>query len=184
MRKTIFFLTVIALYSFDHCRGQDNELIDQTVYLIGNTATREFNTTNLASLHDYVSKEVNPFTILHPGDITNPDQPDEWTGDLHILYNLSNGGNHGRMLFVPGDKDWNNSGRDGLKMVREVDFTSRRSPVITCLVYSLSLPLRRNCFSGLDLDLCWTINPAVPALHIPGAYPSFPLRRGDPMLLP
>ena len=121
MRVAIIFLTVIALYSFDYCKGQGNDAVDQAVYLIGNTATRELNERNLASLQKYLSKEENPFTILHLGDITNPDQPDEWAGNLDILFNLSNGPEDSRMIFVPGDKDWDNSGRDGLKMVRKLE---------------------------------------------------------------
>ena len=121
MKHAILFLFIIVFCSSDFCKGQENDPADQTVYLIGNTATREFNRTNLESLQKYLSEEVNPFTILHLGDITDPVQSGERAGDLEILYNISNGNGHGRMLFVPGDKDWNNSGRDGLKRVRELE---------------------------------------------------------------
>ena len=121
MRKAFIFLTITAFCSFDFCKGQGKNTVEQTVYLIGNTATRALNEKNLASLKNYLSLEEDPFTILHLGDINNPDRPDEWAGKLDILFNLSNGPDHGRMLFIPGDKDWDNSGREGLKMVRNLE---------------------------------------------------------------
>ncbi len=68
MRKTLF-LTICALISANYCIAQENDSIDQVVYLIGNTATREINETHLTLLHEQLLTENNPYTLLHLGDI-------------------------------------------------------------------------------------------------------------------
>ncbi len=121
MRKTIIFLAISISISTDFCLAQENEGIDQVVYLIGNTATRDINETHLTLLQEQLLKEENPFTILHLGDIVRQGQPDNWENGLNLIFDLAKDQEHAQVLFTPGDKDWDNSGKDGLKMVRKLE---------------------------------------------------------------
>ena len=121
MRKTIIFLAISISISTDLCLAQENDGIDQVVYLIGNTATRDINETHLTLLQEQLLNEINPFTILHLGDIVKPGQPDNWENELDLILSLAKDQEHGQVLFTPGDKDWNNSERDGLKVVRKLE---------------------------------------------------------------
>lgn len=123
MRNPIFFLVIVIAFShsFGSCLAQENEGIDHAVYLIGNTAGSEINEARMASLQEQLLKEKYPFTLLHLGDIIDPGQPGNWEHALDLIFNLVEGREHSQLIFTPGDKDWDNSERDGLKMVRELE---------------------------------------------------------------
>jgi len=121
MRKTIFFLAIALSISTNHCFAQENESIDQVIYLIGNTATRKIDESRLTALHKHLLTEKNPFTLLHLGDIINPEQVDNSEADVQLLLNLVENHKNGQIYFTPGDKDWANSGIDGLDMVRKLE---------------------------------------------------------------
>ena len=123
MRNLIFILVITFAFShlFECCLAQDNEGIDQVVYLIGNTSTSAINEAQLASLQEQLSLEKNPFTLLHLGDIISPGQADNWESELDHIFSLVEGRENSQVIFTPGDKDWDNSERDGLKMVRKLE---------------------------------------------------------------
>ena len=121
MGKALLLLAIAISVSADICFAQENETIDQVVYLIGNTATREINESHLASLQAHLQREENSFTILHLGDITTPGQTDLWDHELDLLFNLAGEQKHGQVIFTPGDMDWDNSGVNGLKMLRRLE---------------------------------------------------------------
>lgn len=122
--KCIFFsltFLITSLISSQCCLAQDNESVDQVVYLIGNTATSEINEAQLAALQKQLVTEESPFVLLHLGDIIQPGKPENWTRELDLLFKLVKGRENGQILFTPGDKDWDNSERDGLQMVRKLE---------------------------------------------------------------
>ncbi|MFC2115779.1 hypothetical protein ACFLTU_04850 [Bacteroidota bacterium] len=121
MRKTLLILAISASISANYCLSQNSESIDQVVYLIGNTSTREINVSHLSQLKKHLSTEENPFSLIHLGDILRQGQPEDSYGGLDNFFNLVNGKEKGQIFFTPGDKDWNNSGKDGLKMVRKLE---------------------------------------------------------------
>ena len=118
--NSILALIITFSVSCDCCFAQDKEDIDHVVYLIGNTAGSVINESNLVDLQEQLLTENSPFTVLHLGDIVNPEQVNSWTTELDLLFSLTEGRNKGQLIFTPGDKDWNNSDRDGLKMVRKL----------------------------------------------------------------
>ena len=122
--KSITFIHVLIVFfyiSSECCHAQDDKSVDHVVYMIGNTATSEMNEAQLASLQKQLLTEEAPFTLLHLGDIVNPGLHDSWKSELDHIFKLVDGRENGQVIFTPGDKDWNNSGRDGLKMVRELE---------------------------------------------------------------
>jgi len=123
MKSIFFILSVLipSLISSVCCLAQDDETVDQVVYLIGNTATSEINEAQLVSLRKQLMTEELPFTLLHLGDIIQPGKPDNWKRELGLLFKLVEGRENGQLIFTPGDKDWDNSERDGLQKVRKLE---------------------------------------------------------------
>ncbi|TFH21702.1 MAG: hypothetical protein E4H10_14960, partial [Bacteroidia bacterium] len=123
MRNPLFILaiTIVFSHSFECCFAQDNKGIAQVVYLIGNTATSDIHEDQLATLQKHLSTEKHPFTLLHLGDIIKPGEPDNQATDLDLLFGLVEGRENGQLIFTPGDKDWNNSEKEGLSMVRKLE---------------------------------------------------------------
>jgi len=123
MRNSIFILAIALAFShsFECCLAQENNGITQVVYLIGNTATSDIHEAQLATLQEHLLTEKYPFTLLHLGDIIKPGDPDKRTAELDLLFGLVEGSENGQLIFTPGDKDWNNSEKDGLKMVKKLE---------------------------------------------------------------
>ncbi|UYZ60533.1 metallophosphoesterase family protein [Hymenobacter latericus] len=98
------------------------------VYLLGNTAG-PIPEARLRSLRRTLEQETTPFTVVHLGDIVGneglSEKQDTTRASLEARANallaLVKDLPNGRIYFVPGDKDWNNSGRDGQKSVRRLE---------------------------------------------------------------
>ena len=108
MKQISLFLSLIISLSVANSYARENDGIDHVVYLVGNTATRELDSTNLLLFSEYVSLETHPFSIIHLGDILKPDNGKNSVHELDYYLDLVKERN-GMMYFIPGDKDWNNS---------------------------------------------------------------------------
>ncbi len=98
--------------------GQEDGSIDQVVYLIGNTATGELNKEHLALLKKQLKAEKNKFSVIHLGDILKYGKSGNSDTDIDKLLNLVKGREKGKILYTPGDMDWDNGGKNGLKKVK------------------------------------------------------------------
>jgi hypothetical protein len=87
-------------------------------------------TTRLQQLRQVLEQQKTPFTVVHLGDIVGNEglaskkdsvlsEQEKTRADAFI--NLVKGLPLGKIYFVPGDKDWANSGRQGLKAVRRLE---------------------------------------------------------------
>ena len=101
-----------------------------TVFLLGNTAQADLPPARLKLLRQQLEQQTGPFTVVHLGDIvgntglvakgdTALAQAERDRADALIA--LVKGLPQGKIYFLPGDKDWANSGRDGLKAVRRLE---------------------------------------------------------------
>lgn len=101
-----------------------------TVFLLGNTAQTELPATRLKLLRATLEQQTGPFTVVHLGDIvaneglaakkdTAVSQQARDRADALIA--LVKGLPMGKIYFLPGDKDWANSGPAGLKAVRRLE---------------------------------------------------------------
>ncbi|WP_426059955.1 hypothetical protein [Hymenobacter sp. B1770] len=101
-----------------------------TVFLLGNTAQTNLPTARLKLLRQTLEQQTGPFTVVHLGDIVSNTglsaksdtalaQADRSRADALIA--LVQGLPQGKIYFLPGDKDWANSGRAGLKAVRRLE---------------------------------------------------------------
>jgi hypothetical protein len=120
----IRLITLLTFFSLSYTVFAQNN--PYPVYLIGNTATKSVPLENYTLLKQELDKETNPFTVVHLGDIAlNNGWPEYPTQEqmvrLDQLIDLVKDNPKGKILFIPGDKDWNNSGKDGLKAVRRLE---------------------------------------------------------------
>ncbi|UOQ76905.1 hypothetical protein MUN84_20850 [Hymenobacter sp. 5516J-16] len=100
-----------------------------SVFLLGNTASAELPSSRLQALRRTLEQQTGPFTVVHLGDIVGNtglgSQKDSsqasQTARADALIALVQGLPNGKLYFVPGDKDWANSGPDGLKRVRRLE---------------------------------------------------------------
>ncbi|MBC8084698.1 MAG: hypothetical protein H7Z21_15985 [Hymenobacter sp.] len=108
-----------------------------TVYLLGNTATTDLPPAHLQALRQVLEQQAGRFTLVHLGDIVGPQglgsrQDSSRAGEtarVDALLGLVKDLPNGRIYFVPGDRDWANSGPGGLKRVRRLeDYIEQQLP--------------------------------------------------------
>ena len=120
---TILCAFVLIACSFNLLQGQD-EAKGHRVFLLGNTADIDLNSKFNTDFAQLVSKEAE-FTVLLNGDLVAGDSGSKITPEdslridklLRPLSALKNG----KVIIIPGDRDWNNSGKDGLKLVKRLE---------------------------------------------------------------
>ncbi|GAA3997215.1 metallophosphoesterase [Hymenobacter fastidiosus] len=77
-------------------------------------------------LRQQLEQHRGPFTVVHLGDIAantglQKEPEASTTARIDQLLGLVQGLPNGRIYFLPGDKDWDNSGPDGLKRVKRLE---------------------------------------------------------------
>ena len=101
-----------------------------TVFLLGNTAQAALPAGRLRQLRQTLMRQRTPFTVVHLGDVVgNTGLAARKDTTLSAatraradeLLALVRGLPLGRIYFLPGDKDWANSGPDGLRAVRRLE---------------------------------------------------------------
>jgi hypothetical protein len=101
-----------------------------TVFLLGNTAQTDLPPARLKLLRATLEQQTGSFTVVHLGDIvgntglvakgdTALAQAARTRADALIA--LVKGLSKGKIYFLPGDKDWANSGPAGLRAVRRLE---------------------------------------------------------------
>ncbi|MEM1136769.1 MAG: hypothetical protein AAGI07_13105 [Bacteroidota bacterium] len=123
MTKRFLTLSVFSVLLFLNSYSfAQNTVEKHTVFLLGNTGLKQDNNLqNLKKLKTFLANFKEDFTVLHlgdivnnTGDITNLSTADK--GKLDILLSLAENPN-GKIYFLPGDLDWDNSGKNGQKHV-------------------------------------------------------------------
>jgi hypothetical protein len=122
LKKILFFCIVLIALKL---QAQTEDRVLHVVYLLGNTATAPIPEANMAAFQQELQAQSNPFTIIHLGDILDNNglgKNEKVTSNkLDLLLQLANVNPKGNIFFVPGDKDWDNSGPAGLSNVRRLE---------------------------------------------------------------
>jgi len=126
MIKKILVVYLFLFSSILVVNAQTADSVLQVVYLIGNTATAPIPEAHLAAFQREIKAQTLPFTIVHLGDIVanegfSPKTDAVHTQQLDQLLQLTQNKPQGNIYFVPGDKDWDNSGKEGWKKVRDLE---------------------------------------------------------------
>ena len=124
---TILLTTVLLLPGSAYAQ---NSAPAHTVFLLGNTAQATVPTARLQQLRQTLEQQTGPFTVVHLGDIVaneglaakgDTTLADAARSRADALVALVKGLPMGKIYFLPGDKDWANSGAAGLKAVRRLE---------------------------------------------------------------
>ena len=123
--KSLFPLLQLALLllPFSVLYGQSAKE-NHSLYLLSNLETLSATAPELDAIEEHLSKENNEFTILINGDFvdknglgTKPEQ-----GDLDKIDRIIKiAGDQGTIIFIPGDREWDNGGKRGLKKVKKLE---------------------------------------------------------------
>ena len=123
----VFFCVVAILFSLtinNNLHAQTKQAKKHTVFLIGNTSVENKNLDNLKAFKSFLDDFDGDFSVIHLGDIINntgslKDLSAEDKEKMDILLSLGENPK-GKVYFVPGDLDWDDSGRDGQKNVEDL----------------------------------------------------------------
>ncbi|MGV3503820.1 MAG: hypothetical protein ACO1O1_08930 [Adhaeribacter sp.] len=136
-KLAVLFLFLMAYPGKAPAQAPDSVL--QVVYLIGNTATSSIPGSHLLALRQALQTQPHLYTLLHLGDLLAnrglTDSKGQNTQTLDQLLQLAAANPRGQSFFIPGDKDWDNSGPEGLKNVRRLEqYLAERRPGAPLLV--------------------------------------------------
>ncbi|PSR54815.1 hypothetical protein AHMF7605_15545 [Adhaeribacter arboris] len=124
MLKKILLLGLLSWGISRQVMAQAPDSIAQVVYLLGNTATTIIAPNHLRAFQQALQAEHHPFTIVHLGDIAanrGMGKRVNLGANRKIDQLLQLTKTRGNLYLVPGDKDWDNSGKEGLDDVRRLE---------------------------------------------------------------
>ncbi len=98
----------------------------RSVYLVGNVANVPSDAPILVGLQNLTASETAPFTVLYSGDLIDDDgleaeDCEEEEEKLRGLIRIGQDNPLGRVLFIPGERDWDNAGKSGLAKIRRLE---------------------------------------------------------------
>jgi len=118
----IFILIFLPLSN--SCAQQRSEIVYR-IYLTGNTADISKHSYFTPALADLISSGSEPFTVLLNGDILSEKISEENESEINdMLYNFLQPFSQyekGKIVIIPGDRDWADSRRGGLKNVKKLE---------------------------------------------------------------
>ena len=103
--------------------GQD-VVSDHSLFLLSNLESLSADAPELQAIQNFLNEEKGEFTILINGDFVDKNglgtTPEE--EDLKKLGRLLEmAGKKGKLVFIPGDREWDNGGKRGLKKVKALE---------------------------------------------------------------
>lgn len=111
-RIWLLMLASTSLYASPLHTGQHD------VYLFGNSAEMVEAMDFFHSLEQELDKGHHPFTVILMGDMVDkPTQRPQQVQQLKAFIELIGKFSNGRLVMVPGDRDWNNSRENGYQVV-------------------------------------------------------------------
>jgi len=119
------FAVLFILFFFHPITGPAQSAAnDHSVYLLSNLESLPADAPELTAVEQQIQNEKGDFTILITGDFVDenglgskPNQDD--IDKLDRLINMS--GTKGKIVFVPGDREWDNGGKRGLKKLKSLE---------------------------------------------------------------
>ncbi|RMG22183.1 MAG: hypothetical protein D6730_16995, partial [Bacteroidetes bacterium] len=108
------------------CLGQGSDLPQHQVFLLGNVADLPYNSTFYSHFNKLLSELKGPFTVLLSGDLTasegsGPGLTSEDSFKVEQIMVATSGFAKGRLVIIPGDRDWAFSGKNGWQRVKALE---------------------------------------------------------------
>ncbi len=121
LARFICCLIFLGIFPFSHAQRPMHSVI-----VLGNTAKIHVDDPLFERLHAHLKAHTSPTTILFTGDLVDQNGLGEKVGPtdslrLHQLAAYDKMYPHVQVLFMPGDRDWDNSGKKGWKKVRNLE---------------------------------------------------------------
>lgn len=126
-RKNVLFytFTILFLYlNFSTIFFAQSKNDNFSVYLISNISDISNIENFVESINDILTKKKNPFAIIINGDLITSLSKKNFKKDslkLAYLLNELSKFEKGKIIIIPGDRDWDDSGNKGLKRVRQLE---------------------------------------------------------------
>jgi len=116
-RIALTFTFIVSQFFITHISGQQDNG-DHKIFLLGNLEKLDIESDYFKTLSSEINTAIEPYTVLINGDfvgpagISNPPTPEE-KNRIDALIALSS--KKGEVIFIPGDKEWDDSGKHGKK---------------------------------------------------------------------
>lgn len=141
---------VINLGNSDHLKAQ-NENKQHSLFLLGNLESLSADAPELDAIQDVLEKETGSFTVLINGDFidkngfgTSANKKD--IAKVERLLNWVK--NKGNIVFIPGDKEWDNGKNKGLKKVKALQAFLDEKSANASLIFP-----RSGCLGPTKIDI-------------------------------
>ncbi|MBL3654644.1 BamA/TamA family outer membrane protein [Fulvivirga sediminis] len=114
-------ILVTALFCFIGLSDTPAQNIEHKVFLLGNITDIDDKEAFASNFINTLNKTSSPYTILVNGDIINSKPTNENTEALKRLFSSINKASKGKIIIVPGDRDWDDSSEEGWKAVKKLE---------------------------------------------------------------
>ena len=119
--KTLF---VLFVFLFSRTTFSQDGMINQSVFLISNIVDIKDNDKFISRLDKILTNQENPFTVIINGDLVDAKFEKNLAKDsvriLSLLSSISKYKN-GNTIIIPGERDWDDSKKNGLKNVIKLE---------------------------------------------------------------
>lgn len=125
LKPSLCGISILLVGIFQIIAQKQDEHIQHRVFLLANTADLPINTNFYAAFHQLLEEAQTPFSIIANGDLVSFNKdgtistPDSFRVDQLIL--ASQGFKDGKLIIIPGDRDWASSGTQGWKSVQSLE---------------------------------------------------------------
>ncbi len=116
-------LVILLLLGWNISYAQKSES-NHSLYLLSNLESLSADAPEIDAIENQIKSEIYDFTILINGDFVDkngvgvkPKQDD--LDKVDRLLRMA--GEKGRLIFIPGDREWDNGGKKGLKKVKALE---------------------------------------------------------------
>jgi len=125
IKNTLPIYFFVIFYFFTSLVFSQNENpITHRVFLTANTADISSNSNFIPAIESLLAKTNESFSLILNGDLITGKISDKKEGDiiqnLRRLFSTVTQFDNGRVIVIPGDRDWAKSGKDGWKNVRKL----------------------------------------------------------------
>jgi hypothetical protein len=118
-------ISILILFPVLNSYSQKQSEIVHRVYLTGNTADISRQSTFITTITDLISSNSESFSILLNGDMISgkisADNQTEIKDNLYKLLQPLSQFDKGKIVIIPGDRDWADSKKGGLKNVKQLE---------------------------------------------------------------
>ena len=151
---SVLFLLSTTVSIFSQDTVQRREIHD--VYLFGNLVDASSPGAFYTALEKELNHNTNQFTIILNGDIIDH-QIELSTQDIQMknifqLVDKIGKYKNGRLVLIPGDRDWNNNRMGGYECVRSLE-KELKAFVQNKLIQNFYWPIKNACPGPFDIDL-------------------------------